>query len=185
MDFEKITNQELDEIDLNLLAEVIINQEHKNYFLEKSSTEHYRILSYISEKNDNLFFLDVGSFKGLSALAFSKNKKNFVFSFDLANLVELIEKPQNAEYIIDDVTKNEYIELILKCKYILLDTMHTGEFERHFYNHLKKINYKGYLLLDDIKLNQEMIDFWNYIDLPKKDISNLGHTTGTGVVFFR
>jgi len=65
-----------------------------------------------------------------------------------------------------------------------LDTFHDGTFELKFYNHLKSINYNGYLLLDDIKLNKEMIEFWNQIELDKEDLSYLGHSSGTGVVYF-
>jgi hypothetical protein len=66
-----------------------------------------------------------------------------------------------------------------------MDTDHDGNFENQFYNYLQFINYKGYLLLDDIYLNKPMINFWNSIKLEKHDISNIGHTTGTGVVFFK
>ena len=57
-------------------------------------------------------------------------------------------------------------------------------FEISFYEHLKKMNYKGYLLLDDIFLNSEMMSFWKNIELDKLNITQLGHSTGTGVVFF-
>jgi hypothetical protein len=49
---------------------------------------------------------------------------------------------------------------------------------------VKQLGYKGYLLLDDIFLNKEMVEFWNLIELDKQDLTNLGHVTGTGVVYF-
>jgi hypothetical protein len=76
------------------------------------------------------------------------------------------------------------LDLILNSKYILLDTFHDGTFETVFFQYLKKIGYKGYLLLDDIKLNKEMVEFWDNVDIEKSDISHLGHSTGTGVVYF-
>jgi hypothetical protein len=184
MKFEKITNEILDKIDLEKLSKKIKNDEHRTYFLDKSSKEHYRLLSHISETNNKTYFLDVGTFKGLSALALAKNKSNFVYSFNLTPQLDLEKLPKNVEFIIGNIIDGNYKKMILKCKYILLDTQHTGEFEIEFYNYLKDIKYNGYLILDDIKLNKEMIDFWNLIDLPKKDISFLGHSTGTGVVFF-
>jgi hypothetical protein len=184
MDFEKITNQELDEIDLKKLSKKITNDEHRGYFIGKSSKEHYRFLSYLSDNNDGINFLDVGTFKGASALALSKNKNNFVYSFDLSSQLNLKKQPKNVEFFLDYVTNTKYEKLVLSCKYILLDTLHDGEFEDEFFNFLKKIRYKGYLILDDIKLNSAMIKFWDNIDLPKKDISYLGHATGTGIVFF-
>jgi hypothetical protein len=72
----------------------------------------------------------------------------------------------------------------MSAKLILLDTFHDGTFELQFYNHLKQLGYKGYLLLDDIFLNKEMVEFWNLIELDKQDLTNLGHATGTGVVYF-
>ena len=84
----------------------------------------------------------------------------------------------------DDISNGSYDELILNSKIILLDTFHDGTFELKFYNHLKSINYKGYLLLDDIKLNNEMVEFWNQIELEKQDLTHIGHVSGTGVVYF-
>ena len=53
------------------------------------------------------------------------------------------------------------------------------------YQHLKKINWEGYLVLDDIHLNDPMKEFWNQIDNEKYDITPMGHWSGTGLVIFR
>ena len=45
-----------------------------------------------------------------------------------------------------------------------------------------KESYKGFVLLDDIKLNTGMYDFWNNIEEEKYDLSDIGHETGTGLV---
>jgi hypothetical protein len=50
---------------------------------------------------------------------------------------------------------------------------------------LVSIGYTGYLLLDDIHLNFEMERFWGSITKEKYDITNIGHLTGTGVVYFK
>ncbi len=184
MDFNNITNDALDILDLDSLSENIISDEYRGFFLCKSSVEHYRLLSYLSLSENNITLLDIGTLKGCSALAMSINQTNKVYSFDVGYSFDLNQRPENITFLIDDVTKPEYIQIILDSKYILLDTYHDGSFERIFYNHLKSIGYKGYLLLDDTKLNPEMESFWSDIDLPKKDISSLGHWSGTGVVFF-
>ena len=49
---------------------------------------------------------------------------------------------------------------------------------------LKKIGYKGLVLLDDIKLNEQMKYFWNDISEEKLDISDYGHWSGTGIFNF-
>jgi hypothetical protein len=129
--------------------------------------------------------LDVGTLKGCSALAFSVNSKNKVRSFNVGNEFDLNYTPLNAEFIIDNVLNGNYNSVILGSKYIMLDTYHDGTFEKEFYDHLVSINYKGYLLLDDIHLNFEMERFWGSITKEKYDITNIGHSTGTGVVYFK
>jgi len=54
-------------------AELIDNAEYQKYYKEKSSVEHYRLLTHVSTKFEHETFLDVGTFKGCSALALSSN----------------------------------------------------------------------------------------------------------------
>ena len=185
MDFLSITNEELDNIDLFPYSQRINSLEYQQYFMSKSGQEHYRLLAYISQNDDLVDILDVGTLKGCSALAFSVNSKNKVRSFNVGNEFDLNYTPLNAEFIIDNVLNGNYNDIILGSKYIMLDTYHDGTFEKEFYDHLVSINYKGYLLLDDIHLNFEMERFWGSITKEKYDITNIGHITGTGVVYFR
>ena len=185
MDFLSITNEQLDNIDLFPYSQRINSSEYQGYFMSKSGQEHYRLLAYISQNNDLVDILDVGTLKGCSALAFSVNSKNKVRSFNVGNEFDLNYIPLNAEFIIDNVLNGNYNNIILGSKYIMLDTYHDGTFEKEFYDHLVSINYKGYLLLDDIHLNFEMERFWGSITKEKYDITNIGHLTGTGVVYFK
>jgi len=184
MDFLSITNEELDNIDLFPYSQKINSLEYQQYFMSKSGQEHYRLLAHISQTNDLVDILDVGTLKGCSALAFSVNSKNKVCSFNVLNQLDLNNRPLNAEFIIDNVLNGNYNSVILGSKYIMLDTYHDGTFEKEFYDYLISINYKGYLLLDDIHLNFEMERFWGSIDKEKYDITNIGHLTGTGLVIF-
>jgi hypothetical protein len=185
MDFLSITNEQLDNIDLFPYSQRINSSEYQGYFMSKSGQEHYRLLAYISQNDDLVDILDVGTLKGCSALAFSVNTKNKVRSFNVGNEFDLNYTPLNAEFIIDNVLNGDYNSVILGSKYIMLDTYHDGTFEKEFYDHLVSINYKGYLLLDDIHLNFEMERFWGSITKEKYDITNIGHLTGTGVVYFK
>jgi hypothetical protein len=184
MDFLKITNEILDNIDLSKSSKKINSLEYQNYFISNSGKEHYRLLSYISEKNDFISFLDVGTLKGCPALSFSTNPNNKVYSFNLSDEMDLSNPPSNIDFFIDNVINNKYDDLIIKSKYIMLDTYHDGVFEEQFINYLVSINYKGYLLLDDIHLNFEMERFWSSITKEKYDLTSIGHSTGTGVVYF-
>ena len=185
MDFLSITNEQLDNIDLFPYSQRINSSEYQGYFMSKSGQEHYRLLAYISQNDDLVDILDVGTLKGCSALAFSVNSKNKVRSFNVGNEFDLNYTPLNAEFIIDNVLNGNYNDIILGSKYIMLDTYHDGTFEKEFYDHLVSINYKGYLLLDDIHLNTEMERFWGSITKEKYDITSIGHSTGTGVVYFK
>lgn len=185
MDFLSITNEQLDNIDLFPYSQRINSSEYQGYFMSKSGQEHYRLLAYISQNDDLVDILDVGTLKGCSALAFSVNSKNKVCSFNVGNEFDLNYTPLNAEFIIDNVLNGNYNNIILGSKYIMLDTYHDGTFEKEFYDQLVSINYKGYLLLDDIHLNFEMERFWGSITKEKYDITNIGHSTGTGVVYFK
>jgi hypothetical protein len=184
MDFLSITNEQLDNIDLFPYSQRINSSEYQGYFMSKSGQEHYRLLAHISQNDDLVDILDVGTLKGCSALAFSVNSKNKVRSFNVGNEFDLNYTPLNAEFIIDNVLNGNYNSVILGSKYIMLDTYHDGTFEKEFYDYLISINYKGYLLLDDIHLNFEMERFWGSITKEKYDITNIGHVTGTGVVYF-
>jgi hypothetical protein len=181
--FKNISNDVLDVVDMNLF-QIIENEEYQNYYTDRSSKEHYRLLTHISNSFNDETFIDVGTLKGCSALALSTNEKNKVYSFNLSSQLELNSLPENVEFIIDNVLNGKYDNILLSAKFILLDTFHDGSFEKQFVDYLLSINYKGMVLFDDIKLNNEMIDFWNSIKTEKYDISDLGHSTGTGLVVF-
>jgi len=153
-----IDNNTLDNFDMSRYS-LISNLEYQKYYTEKSSKEHYRLLTHLSQQLNGEIIIDIGTLKGCSALALSFNLSNKVYSFNLSEEKELNTIPENCEFKVDNI-------LI------------------QFYNHLKQLGYKGYLLLDDIFLNKEMVEFWNLIELEKQDLTSLGHATGTGVVYF-
>jgi hypothetical protein len=181
--FENLTNLTLDSLEMENFI-LIDNQEYQNYYTKESSKEHYRLLTYLSYYFNNVSFVDVGTLKGSSALALSTNTNNSVYSFNISNQLQLKKKPQNIEFIVDDVINGKYDSILLESKLILLDTFHDGSFEKKFLNYLVNLQYNGILLLDDIYLNLEMRNFWESITFEKYDATNIGHITGTGVVFF-
>lgn len=182
----KLNYDEINKLNLNLFIENIAsNQQYKNFFLGNAGQEHYKLLAFFSMLYDNSVILDVGTNRGFSSLSLSYNKSNQVHSFDLYELKELLNPPENIKYYIDNVMKKMYKDLILSASFILLDTFHDGIFEDNFYKYLIEINYVGVLLLDDIFLNNEMKKFWNSITHEKYDITNLGHWSGTGLVIFK
>jgi hypothetical protein len=171
-------------LDLNPLGEKVNEQEFRNYFIDSPGNEHYKLLAYISQQYENSNLLDIGTYKGCSALALSYNKSNTVTSFDIGNFVNLSDIPSNIEFLIDDVTDEKYIDMVLASPFIMLDTVHDGLFERKLHSHLQNIKWEGLLLLDDINLNDDMREYWQSITEDKYDVSKYGHWSGTGLVYF-
>lgn len=180
-----LTNDELDRLDMSDFI-YIDSPEYQSYYVGNSSKEHYRLLRYLSNQVSDSILIDIGTLKGSSALALSQNKTNTVYSFNVHNELQLNQLPSNINFIIGHVMNEEYKNLIFSSKIILLDTFHDGTFEKQFFDYLLSIDYKGCLILDDIHLNPSMEKFWREISgvVDKKDISNIGHWSGTGCVYF-
>jgi hypothetical protein len=150
----------------------------------KSEKEQYRLLVYIANLYDNITIIDAGTCQGHSCLSLSQNLKNKVITYDILknqSLCDLDSRP-NVERKILDINK-EADEVIKSAKIILLDIdPHDGKQEIIFYERLKNIGYKGYVIVDDINLNKLMIEFWNSITHDKYDITDIAHWSGTGII---
>jgi hypothetical protein len=184
MRIELINKNDLDNIDFNLVSSHINSEKHKQYFLNVAGQEHYRLLAYLSLNNYSDQFIDIGTFKGCSALSFSVNPNVTVNTFNVVDEMDLNNPPKNINFFIDDVTKPEYKENILSSKIVFLDTLHDGTFERIFMKYLEEIGYKGVLILDDIHYFGELKRLWDDIHLEKYDITEIGHWSGTGLVYY-
>lgn len=173
----------ISKIDLRPLARHAACQQYRGFFLDTDFKEHYQLLGYLSTCFEGATLFDIGTLKGYSALALSHNKTNRVISYDIADYKELEaqEALVSIEYRIGNAL--EAPELLIS-PLILLDTAHDGHFEMQVYRFLKNNNYKGLLVLDDIHLNEPMKRFWQSIDMPKEDITAIGHWSGTGIVDF-
>ena len=152
--------------------------------------EHYRLLSYFSTLYSNSVIIDIGTHMGNSALALSFNKSNTVHTFDIVKkaIDPYIESQSNIVFHTNDILKDEsFKDLILQSPFIFLDVdPHNGEMEYDFFNYLKKIDYRGFMICDDIWYFKEMRDhFWNKIDSSIKiDMTSYGHWSGTGIIKF-
>ena len=190
----KLSNANLDLIDLSrfdkyLMPKYRISHNNGGYgFYEKSGVEHYKMLAYLSTLMDNETILDIGTYQGGSALALSYNKNNKIVSIDIKYQVETNIDLDNIEFLEGDILRSEDgKELIESSNFILYDTVHDGDTELEFHNHLVNSNWEGLCLWDDIKyrwtgaIREGMQSFWNSIDDDKKiDLTKYGHWTGTG-----
>ena len=178
-----LNKDRLNSIDLSPLHSQLLGSVAKQYFLEPSGIEHYKLLAYLSSLFEYKYLIDVGTYQCASALALSYNQKNKIISYDTTPQVSwFLTKTNNIEYKIANVLKDEIT--LRESPLIFLDTNHTGEFERLFFDTLCSIEFKGILVADDIHLNPAMEAWWASIKLKRYDITQYGHHSGTGIICF-
>lgn len=143
--------------------------------------EAYKLYAYLSKQFNDGIILDIGTRFGNSALCLSHNTKNKVISYNIVEEGASDLKRRNITWKIGDFMKDEidYSEV----KLILIDVdPHDGKKEPPMINHIKNKGYKGIIILDDIKKGSGMIRLWKDITYNKKDISEVGHASGTGIL---
>ena len=155
--------------------------------------EHYKLLSYMSTLFNGSSIIDIGTHRGVSALALSYNTTNTVYSFDILDKVnnQQIRSRDNIVFSLDNLFEaagqEKWTATILSAPFIFLDVdPHNGTMEMDFYNYLKKIGYTGFVICDDIWHFKEMRDnFWYKLPAVEKyDVTHLGHWSGTGIFTF-
>jgi len=157
--------------------------------------EHYPLLSYLAKEYvNNGIIIELGTQRGRSSYALgTANLSNKVYTFDITDLVGDNKStfPKNVNFLIANLWNKEifdvYESTVLKSDMIFLDVFpHNGTMEIEFYVMLKKINYQGIIIFDDIHFYKGMDSiFWQNIpDNEKIDITDKGHWSGTGIVSF-
>lgn len=171
-----MTLKELNRLDLSEYQQYL-HESMVSDFNAVAGYAYYRLLNYISKGNKLVY--DIGTYKGSSAIAMSSAKK--VVSYDIENLRQLVKKPKNVTFKIGEAMEDKNI---LKADVIYLDTYHDGVYELKFINFLREGSFKGVLIMDDIRLNRDMLRLWYSIKEHKEDLTDIGHMTGTGIVYF-
>lgn len=169
-----VTQAELNELDISGLTA-------PHWFYDSAGAEHYRLLAYFSTFYNGKTLLDIGSYMGLSALALSYNKNNKVISYDIEEFKKEVSA-DNIEFRLGNIMDNE--DLIKSCPFILLDTYHDGDFEKEFIKLLKKIKYKGIVMLDDLSWTF-IQEIWIKLRKQKHDLTHIGHSSGTGITIWK
>tara|TARA_Y100000034_G_scaffold92919_1_gene112344 strand:+ start:1696 stop:2424 length:729 start_codon:yes stop_codon:yes gene_type:complete len=176
---------------------------------------HWAILSYLSTLYNDSTIIDVGTQIGRSAVALAYNPSNKIYTYDIKDWTHenmLINNPlvTNVEFILQDCIYDPWDkkeeELFSSSPLIFLDVdPHDGLQEEIFVESLVEIEWKGILVVDDIRLEladaderhrkgvgrmgagaKGMINWWNSIELPKYDITDnyFGHESGMGIICF-
>ena len=129
--------------------------EHKGWWVNTKG-DHYTLLCWISEQFNNTTIYDIGTFRGMSALALAANSTNKVITYDIHAWPDdrILNPPSNIEFVVDDFFNNKDI---LKSPLIMFDVdPHDGNIERVFLNWLDENDYQGIVFFDDIHLNPAM-----------------------------
>jgi len=176
-----VTNDQLNSLNMNYLDSYTFWHDI-SYAKQPAGKEHYRLLVYIGALYNKKILFDIGTYRCVSAAALSSTMTNKIKSYDIIKVLPGNPILPNVFYFIGDVTKDNDL---MKSPFIFFDVAHDGIYEKIFYEHLKTIGWKGLLMLDDIKLGDKMIEFWNSITEEKYDISEKGHWSGSGLVFFK
>jgi len=169
-------------------------QEDVDDFFHPPGRSHYRLLAYLSTLFNDAVIVDVGTHRGQSAAALSYNTSNVVHTFDIYDKVynERIHQRPNIQFhgspendnLFETAGQDRWADTIRQSAFIFLDVdPHNGTMELAFYEYLKRIDYQGFVVCDDVWYFKEMRDqFWYQIpDNERYDLSLLGHYSGTGV----
>lgn len=168
-------------------------------FYEESGKQHYRLLSEIASHYSGKTIIDIGTHGGFSAYALSLTPEvgqNKIISLDIVNNVtpemHQLLKERDVVLSLENVMISEIREstywksILLESAFIFLDIdPHEGSLEYDFYLFLRNNDYKGFVICDDIWYFKGMRDnFWFKIPLyDKQDITDMGHWSGTGILF--
>jgi len=176
-------------IDLSLLNSFVEwNQRGFEYFNQEPGREIYKLLAYLSCEIKCKKIIDIGTYMGFSSVALAYDDSKEVHSFDVHNwfpdddTVTATSK-DNIEFHICDCV-DELSGLLEDCRLVLIDIDHMGDGEAEILDVLRREGLKGYAILDNINVNNQMKELWASIKEDKLDISSVGHWVGTGIVCF-
>ena len=163
----------------------------KYYFGLDAGVEHYKLLALLSKNlPEGSLAVDLGTFYGASALAMSFNPNVKVITYDISELIPpadvslSIRHVSNILYLIKDGIADAQ-RYAREASLILLDVdPHDGIQEKRFIEVMLELKFVGLVVCDDIHLNEGMRYWWDWVPLRKIDVSQYGHHSGTGFIFF-
>ena len=149
---------------------------------------YYHLLRYLSDQYQGKLIFEAGTYKGHGAAVLGMNKRNRVITCDVkAEETYLLTGMKNVEKKIcsfNDISD----DILLESVFMFIDTAHTGDQERIFYDKLKKIGYKGYTLWDDVNIFRKD---WQSFDedaksglIKKYEVPILHPDTNFGIIDF-
>lgn len=157
--------------------------------------EHYRLLAGLVDLLRPKLVVEVGTLTGLSALAIAHRlpENGVVVTYDIVpwshvpgtalrkeDLATRIS--QELADLSDPAVFAQHLGILRAADLVFLDGPKDGNFEAAFLALLLPAiaGKKTYLLIDDIRV-LEMVGIWEALDVPKLDLTSLGHWSGTGL----
>ena len=163
--FDTLKEENLEGLDYSYLSEV------PSDFTVRPGREHFRLLSYLTTKYDNATITYIGPcIYAIKALSYNKTATLQLFTG-----------------VNGEVDREEWNAKLLKSSFIFLQAdSDNGTMYMEFYEYMKKLDYKGYIICNNIWACKAMRDdFWYRIPYEERyDLSDLGHWSGTGVISF-
>lgn len=177
---KKPSNKTLDKIDMSsILSNIPETDTNLKYIDMPSGQEHYRLLVWLGKQVKGRI-LELGTFRGHSALCLGVGGQ-YVISCDVDDNLSIKSLPSNISIAFTD---QGHLDFGANVDLIFLDTLHDGIYERKVLDYLRSIKWKGILVMDDIVLFPELAKLWVEIPERKEDWTDVGHHSGTGVVYF-
>ena len=178
-------------VDLSPMRPYTVWHANAPYFMQLPGQEHYRLLAHIANQfGSGVTFADLGTLLGFSALALALNPANRVLTYDIVDRIPdagilTVKQVANIELRLQNCLSARALPEIADCPFIVMDVdPHDGMQEFAMVQVLMSSGYKGIVLADDIRLNDKMRAFWQWVPLKKFDVTHYGHHSGTGVIVF-
>ena len=162
--------------------------------------EHYRLLAALVKLLQPKRVTDVGTFRGLSALALKKflPAGGKITTFDIVPWDSVPNTCLRPEDFGDDRLRQQvgdlseaavfesHRSLIRETELLFVDGPKDGVFERKLIQQLESVDFQKPLLvvMDDIRF-WNMLAIWQEIARPKLDLTSFGHWSGTGLIEWR
>lgn len=159
-----------------------------SHHFARETGEHYKLLTYITKQFDGITILDIGTYEGASCLSLAQNLNNNIITYDIEKIeLPFLEDYTNVTRKIMDINE-ETDEIINSAQIIFLDAIHDGTMEKKFSDRLEKLNYKGFLICDDVfsTIHPKCTEWYSTLEIEKYDLTDVGHSHGTGLInYFR
>jgi hypothetical protein len=156
---------------------------------------NYRLLKTLVADRKPKIVVEIGTFEGLSSLCMLEAlpEGSRIITYDLIpwdrfphTVLRKEDFKRGLEQRLGDLSSPQFFasqrDVLLEADMFYMDGPKNLRFEPAFIGQLRAERKKpGLMIWDDTRL-LKMIEMWRALDLPKLDMTSLGHWTGTGVL---